>query len=244
MLKDERIARVAARIAGDIVMSDVPGETLRKWREFFGLSQTDLARRMGVSPSVVSDYEKRKRSPGARMVRKFVESLIKADLDRGGKLLEQLGFLLGVDLGGIILSRELPKPVEATRLVEAIDGEVLANEGKLTTMKIYGYTVLDAPRAILAYSGFDFVRIFGSTTARALIFTGTKSGRSTMVAVRVAPLKPRIVVIHGPSSRKAIDELSIRLAVLEGIPYVLSKLKDKKELLDALENLYNELLAK
>lgn len=49
--------QLAKMIAGEVVLSDDPGQTLRKWREIFGVTQTDLAHQLSISPSVVSDYE-------------------------------------------------------------------------------------------------------------------------------------------------------------------------------------------
>lgn len=62
---------VAMYIAGDIIMSDSPGEAIKKWRLIFGLTQTTIATRLGTSPSVISDYESgRRKFPGSRFVKK------------------------------------------------------------------------------------------------------------------------------------------------------------------------------
>ena len=45
------------KIAGEITLSLDPGKTIRKWREEFGVSQQDLAKHLGMSPSVISAYE-------------------------------------------------------------------------------------------------------------------------------------------------------------------------------------------
>ena len=45
-------------MAGEIVISDQPGQTLRKWRDIFKLSQKELANLLDVKPSVVCDFEK------------------------------------------------------------------------------------------------------------------------------------------------------------------------------------------
>ena len=42
----------AAHIAGDVVISENPGDTMRKWRERIAVKQAILAREMGLSPSV------------------------------------------------------------------------------------------------------------------------------------------------------------------------------------------------
>ena len=45
--------QLTRRIAGEIVVSDKPGETMRKWREIFHLSQKEFANLLEVKPSVV-----------------------------------------------------------------------------------------------------------------------------------------------------------------------------------------------
>ena len=50
--------QLTRRMAGEIVVSEKPGETLRKWREIFQLSQKELATLLEVNPSVVCDFEK------------------------------------------------------------------------------------------------------------------------------------------------------------------------------------------
>ncbi len=40
------ITDIMIRIAGDIVLSDNPGKGIRKWREFFEMSQAELAARL------------------------------------------------------------------------------------------------------------------------------------------------------------------------------------------------------
>ncbi len=54
--------QLTRRMAGEIVVSESPGETLRKWREIFQLSQKELATLLEVNPSVVCDFEKGRRA--------------------------------------------------------------------------------------------------------------------------------------------------------------------------------------
>ena len=72
------------KIAGEITLAAEPGKTIRKWREEFGLSQNQLAEAMGVSHSVISDYESgRRKSPGAGLIKKLVNALIDLDKEAG-----------------------------------------------------------------------------------------------------------------------------------------------------------------
>jgi putative transcriptional regulator len=78
--------RLAEKMAGDITLSEMPGESLKKWRVKFDISQTDIANYLNVSPSVISDYEGgRRKSPGTLIIKKIVESLIDIDMSRGSK---------------------------------------------------------------------------------------------------------------------------------------------------------------
>ena len=112
--------------------------------------------------------------------------------------------------------------------------------GDPSTIRLYGYTVVDSIKTIYALSGFDFYRIFGATTERALIFTKVGMGRSPLVAIRVSQLKPRMVVIHGP---KELDSLAVDLARREGIVLVLSSSLTEDSLISSLKSLQSLSLA-
>jgi len=77
---------LSEKIAGEITLSPNPGQTIRKWRDVFNISQTDLATYLNISPSVISDYESgRRKSPGIQTVKKIIDGFVKIDEGRGGK---------------------------------------------------------------------------------------------------------------------------------------------------------------
>jgi len=211
------IDEIKKRIAGDIVFSENPGQAVRKWRTAFGLSQVELARYLGVASSVISDYEKSRRKPGMKFVRAFIESLIKHDELTGYSVVKNLAQSMGILIAGVIDLREFSRPIRLDDLVIAVEGYI-ANS-RFVLLPIYGYTVLNSYEAIEGLRGNEFWSIMGLTSVRALIFTAVSSGRSPMVAIRVAPTKPAAVVIHAP---RAVDILAIRLADKEMIPLIVS----------------------
>lgn len=211
---------MAEKMAGEIALSDDPGRTIRKWREIFEASQTDLAGLLDVSPSVISDYESgRRESPGTRTVQRIVNGLLKYDEKRGNKVIRKYSSLNETDESIIDIS-ELFVPVELTDLVEVLDADVRANKDNLDGT-IKGYTVIDSVKAITTLNSFEYMKIYGWSSERALIFSGITYGRSPMVAVRVHPMKPALIVYHRPEK---IDELALRLAETEGIPLVVTRL--------------------
>jgi len=82
---------LAKRIAGEIVLSGAPGQTMRKWRGLLSVNQIDMAHALELSPSVISDYETgRRKSPGAGFIKRYVDSLLGIDEVRGGHYIKQL----------------------------------------------------------------------------------------------------------------------------------------------------------
>lgn len=203
---------------------------MKAWREKLGIKQVVLARALKMSPSVLSDYESGRRpSPGVQFVRKYIEALVALDEGKG----RVVSRLVSSEQEQAILSiREYHEPVEASRILEALGAKVLV--GDETHVKLYGYTVVDSIKTIYALSGYDFYRIFGATTERALIFTKVGMGRSPLVAIRVSQLKPRMVIIHGP---KEVDPLAVDLAKREGIVLALSSASSDEAVIAALEGL-------
>ncbi|MFA4946584.1 MAG: transcriptional regulator [Candidatus Micrarchaeia archaeon] len=222
--------QLKVKIAGEISMSSNPGEAMHKWREVFGVSQGELSEHLKISVSTVSDYEgNRRKSPGIAVIKRFVNALFDIDVQKGGELVKRLReaepeqkFFDAIDFVKSITGREF---------AEAVGAQVLTGEKRLESEQIYGCTILDSVKIILEMPYESFVKIYSSTSQRALLFTGTTMGRSPMVAVRIAPIKPALVCLHGLTADK-VDKLAIKIAEAEGIPLLvtsasLEKVKEK-----------------
>jgi len=83
-------------------------------------------------------------------------------------------------------------------------------------------------------SGSDFMQLLGTTSERALIFTKVSTGRSPMVAIRVTPLKPAAVIIHGVTN---LDKIAVELAKSERLPLILAKKPSVTDLIKSLHSL-------
>ena len=207
------------KIAGEITLSPDPGKTIRKWREEFGLSQHQLAEAMGVSHSVVSDYESgRRKSPGVNVIRKMVDAFIELDIQNGSPVISRYNPNYKLDC--VISMEEFPGGIPMDRFIESFGGRNL-NPDRVLTKSVFGYTIVDSIKAILSLGSEDYLKIYGSNTERALIFTNVHFGRSPMIAVRAHPLTPAMVVYVQPEKT---DPLAVKLARLEGIPLVTTDL--------------------
>jgi putative transcriptional regulator len=107
---------------------------------------------------------------------------------------------------------EFDAGVPAKQFLAAIHGKALTKRLP-QDREIRGYTVIDSLKAITEL-GKDYMQIFGSTTERALVFTGVKYGRSPMIVIRTHPLKPAMVVYARPQQ---VDDLAVKLAELDNI---------------------------
>ncbi len=223
--------KLALIIAGEIALSKNPGASMRKWRELFGVSQAELAQELGVSPSTISDYESgRRKSPGIGVVRRLVEALIEIDKRRGGKIVKQLErqVIRGYDRAPFE-NHDFYSALTAEEFAEKIEGNVVAHPEKLPSTKIFGYTLIDSIRTITEVNVHDYMKLFGSTPQRALIFTGVTTGRSPMIALKVGrfcvDMVPAMVVLQGITTP---DIVAQKIAENEGILLVTTQLEPKE----------------
>ena len=212
---------LSEKIAGEITLSPKPGQTIRKWRNIFGISQTDLANYLKLSPSVISDYESgRRKSPGIKTVKKIIQAFVNIDEKQGGKILHQYDSMFETQ-EGILEIREYPYTIPAENFIREIEGNILTSSDIGLKKNVKGFTLVDSVKTIETINSGDYNRLYGWSTERAIIFTGIRYGRSPMIAIRVHPVKPTVVVYHKPGS---VDSLAIKLADRENIPLVITSL--------------------
>jgi putative transcriptional regulator len=221
-------------IAGEITLSKDPGGSMKKWREIFGISQTELAEFLKVSSSTISDYEGgRRKSPGIAVINRLVEALLEIDKDRGGKVNQQLT-RENIPKEKIFDVHEFTAPVNGKMFQEKIEGDCIANQLRLKEMSLFGYTIIDSLKVILDVPVHDYLQMYGKTPERALIFTQVENGRSPMIAVKVGrfstEMRPSAVVLHGCDK---VDPVAKRIAENEKIP-LLTTQKPVERIIEAL----------
>ncbi|MFX1509697.1 MAG: helix-turn-helix domain-containing protein [Promethearchaeota archaeon] len=228
-------------IAGEITLAENPGRIMRKWREQFGVAQHELADHLGISPSVISDYESgRRKSPRVETIRKFAESLISIDESRGSQIVKAFIRLLGQEIPSDILLdiREFPAAIPVKLLTDHLECKTVV-EDIIQDREIFGYTTIDSLRAILQLSPEQMLKLYGATPHRAAIFTRVSTGRSPMVAIRTSQMglgpavRPSVVILHGP---KKVDSVACKIAEVEKIPLYLSSIKETEDLVKRLRN--------
>ncbi|MFH1125599.1 MAG: helix-turn-helix domain-containing protein [Candidatus Altiarchaeota archaeon] len=225
---------LAKNIAGEIAISNEPASAIKKWREIFQVNQSELAREMNVSPSVISDYESgRRKSPGTHFIKNLVESLLKKDKDRGGEVIKR--FTIETHPDAIINMGEFSRPVPASKILYEVDGQLVGSK-RVKDVYIKGYTIIDSIKAIVELSEETLRDIYGSTTERALIFTKVHTGRSPLIAIKVTKPKPNMIVLHGLKPRK-VDKLAVKIADAEGIPLAVSTAKNEEEIIENLSRI-------
>ena len=210
---------IIKKLGGEIVLSDNPCETLKQWRLNFKISQKDLAKKIGVTQSTLSDYERGRRKPGLSFIKKYINGLIELDFEKGGKYIDKY-FSGNSDA---IVVRDFEKPISIDYFLDIIEGIPITEYNR--DQKIVGYTIIDSVKAIMETPIQELVKIYGSNPMRALIFLNVDTGRSTMIAVRLSGIKPGVVVLHNPQN---IDPIAKKIAEKNDIPLVYTKLNRQK----------------
>ncbi len=231
--------KLQVNIAGEICLSKDPGGSMKKWREIFGINQTELAAFLKVSSSTISDYEGgRRKSPGIGVVSRFVESLIELDnKNNGGKIIKQLekDFKPQEELFD---KHEFSTAVKATEFAQTINATCVANSSKLKDQNVYGFTIIDSLKVILDVPVHEYMQLYGKTPERALIFLQVENGRSPMIAVKIGrfstEMRPAIVVLHTTLTSDKVDPIAIKIAETEKIPLLITS-KPINEIKEALK---------
>ncbi|MGC8648726.1 MAG: helix-turn-helix domain-containing protein [Candidatus Micrarchaeia archaeon] len=216
------------KIAGEIALSDSPGSTMKKWRELFGVTQIELAHAIKVSTSTISDYESNRRlSPGVGVIKRFIDALFAIDESKGNTVTQSLERFMPKEEDGSAIYKihDFIAPISGVDFSRIIEGKIIANPNYLDNIKLFGYTLVDSLKIILDMQPSEYPKLFGSTSERVFIFEHVSSGRSPMVVIRVAPIKPKLVVLHNLTN---VDELAIKIAKVEKIPIITTKLDIKE----------------
>ncbi len=211
---------LAEKIAGEVTLSPKPGQTIKKWRTAFNISQTELADFLKLSPSVISDYESgRRKSPGILTVKKIIEAFLAIDQkENNGKIIRKYQFI-SKKHDGILDIMEYPYTIPMKKFISELEGKLLTSKSVDLKGNVKGFTLIDGVETIKTINSHNYSNLYGWSTERALIFTGIKYGRSPMIAIRIHPVKPSIVVYHQPG---AVDPLAIQLAERENMPLFLT----------------------
>ena len=227
----------ARRIAGEIALSEHPGQAMRIWRKRFRLPQVVLSKYIGISPSVISDYESgRRKSPGTATIRRFVMALLALDERNGGTAVSAFVRLMDinlVDLNVVLAMNDFSIAMTAREFCNRLKCEVQSGED-LLERNLYGYTLVDVERAIMELSSEVFMKLFGATTERCLVFTNASTGRAPMIAIKTQEFRPSLVVLHGVEE---IDPLTIELSEQMRIPIAVSKITSVDALVKELHNI-------
>ncbi|MBN3036892.1 MAG: helix-turn-helix domain-containing protein [Candidatus Diapherotrites archaeon] len=214
---------IQQKIAGEIVLAKNPGASMKKWREIFGITQTELAQHLDITPSTISDYESNRRSsPGIAVIKRFIQALMEIDEKKGGNVSSKFG----KSKPEAFETHDFPEPVDARAFLERIGARVITNKRRIKDMNIVGYSLVDSLRAILELSAEDFSKIYGSSTNRAIIFDKVGIGRSPMVAIRVTEFKPSLVVYQGMDHMD--DPIARKISEVEKIPIALTSMDNER----------------
>ncbi|MFH1364023.1 MAG: helix-turn-helix domain-containing protein [Candidatus Aenigmatarchaeota archaeon] len=227
---------LAKDIIGEIVLAEAPEGILKKWRNIFKISQKELSDELGITSSVVSDYELgRRKSPGIKLINRYVIAMIDIDSRKGGSVIKSF-MRTGKNpplSDSIIDIKEFTKNMSVHDFCEHTNSVMLVGKNRQAE-EIYGYTIIDSLKAITQLSFSELIKLYGITTQRALIFTQVSTGRSPMVALKLTNLHPALVIFHGLNQ---VDDIAKRIAEAENIPLAVCKMERVEDIVERLKQL-------
>jgi putative transcriptional regulator len=227
--------KLAKDIVGEIVLTEGSEKVIKKWRNIFKISQKALANELGITPSVISDYESgRRKSPGIKMVGKYVNALLKIDESKGGNIIRSFSKTnhdIPTISNAIIDIKEFSSAVSVQDFCRQINAGFVVKNGM--DKPVYGYTIIDSLRAITELSFNELIKLYGLTSQRALVFTKVSTGKTPMVAIKLTNLHPALVVLHGLD---VVDGVAKRIAEVEGIPLAVSRMSSPDDIVGRLRD--------
>ena len=228
--------KLAKDMVGEIVLTENSEKAIKKWRSIFKISQKALANELGITPSVISDYESgRRKSPGIKMIGRYVNALLKLDSEKGGNVIRSFSKANQappVISSAIIDIREFSSAVNAQWFCNRINATPVVRVGM--EKPLYGYTIIDSHKAVTELSYNELIKLYGITSQRALIFTKVTTGKTPMVAIKLTNLHPALVILHGLD---VVDDVAKRIAEVENIPLAVSRMASVEDIAASLKDI-------
>jgi putative transcriptional regulator len=149
-------------------------------------------------------------------------ALLSLDERNGGQVVAAFVRLMDVslvDLNIVLAMSDFTSPITIREFCDHLRCSVKTGE-KLLEREIFGYTLVDVERAVKELNSDAFLKLFGATTERCLIFTNVNTGRAPLIAIKSQEFKPSLVILHGVSE---VDLLALELSEQMKIPLAVTK---------------------
>ena len=138
-----------------------------------------------------------------------------------------------VDLNVVLAMNDFATALKAREFCNRLKCEILSG-ADLLDRDLYGYTLVDVERAVKELSSEAFMKLFGATTERCLVFTNSNTGRAPMIAIKSQEFRPSLVVLHGVGE---VDRLTLELSEQMRIPLAVSKIASVNTLVKEIRNI-------
>jgi putative transcriptional regulator len=149
-------------------------------------------------------------------------ALLSLDERNGGQVVAAFVRLMDVslvDLNIVLAMSDFTSPITIKEFCDYLKCSVKTGV-KLLDREIYGYTLVDVERAVKELNSDAFLKLFGATTERCLIFTNVNTGRAPLIAIKSQEFKPSLVILHGVTE---VDLLALELSEQMKIPLAVTK---------------------
>lgn len=221
----EEIQKLKQEIAGEIVISDNPGNVLKKWQNIFEINQISLARAMKLTGSTISDYENgRRNNPGINFIKKFVDTLIDIDYKRKCYIIKKL---ITIQTQQTIETKEFKKGIKLKHTNQLKDFEQI--NSKIHNEFVFGITYLDA-NDIPELEQTDLQKIFGKTNKRILFINNADNALIIHLFLKtlkiMTNLLPSVLILDtNQNTEEILKTLDINIPI-----YITNKTKEEMKI--------------
>ncbi|VVB75465.1 Uncharacterised protein [Candidatus Tiddalikarchaeum anstoanum] len=213
------------RILGDVVANEEYGLVMKKWRELFSVTQAEIAGKLDVKPSVISDYENsRRRSPGIVFIRSYVNALIVLGELRNKDLHDSVKKELDIKKANDnLIIKTFNKPKNNSYLIKLLRAKPVT---KTNSSAINGLIFFhdNISRVLMKLPTYKLLNEMKKVGSYAYIFSNVKSGNLPLILLTLLSKinktsMPALVIFQSDSfkpsnfSKKTAEKKNITLAV-------------------------------
>ncbi len=225
-------------IAGDIASNERYGIVMKKWRNFFNITQSRIAKEMNVKQSVISDYENNRRaSPGINIIRSYVLALIKIAKKEHPKEYNELLKSLNISEEKASLYKGRFKNEFNNKDIMALFNatQVIAPKREYK-FKEFVFFSKNISSIVTNQPSYKFLKQLRSNTNRLFIFSNVKRGQIPLITITLLSKinhtdLPKLILFQ--SNKFKISNLARRIAKSNNISIMITKM-DNKTILDTL----------
>ncbi|PIU88342.1 hypothetical protein COS64_04185 [archaeon CG06_land_8_20_14_3_00_37_11] len=181
-------------ILGDIAVNKNYGIVMKKWRELFNITQSDVAKELNIKQSVISDYENNRRnSPGIEFLRNYVKALIKVGREEHKKEYEGIKNNLGIkNIANKLFAGEFMKELTTKQVLNRLKAVQIVSQPEQAKFKNYLFLSDRITSILMKQPTYKLLKNLKSKEGTIYVFSNVKTGKIPLITLKILSKLNRI----------------------------------------------------